>query len=341
MATNLRDNLTSSYLSASRKLYSRKARRRIVAYVESYDDVAFWRTLLAEFENDERYFQVMLPSATSLSKGKKMVLMNTLNTAELGKSLIACVDSDYDYLLQGTTHTSRKINSTPYIFQTYAYAIENFQCFAESLHEVCVQATLNDRVLIDFPAFLQSYSQIVYPLFLWNIYFYRQHDTDTFPMHAFNECATLGDVSIHHPERTLEALRSRINRRLEGLQRRYPQLRPKVDRLGEELSRLGVTPDNTYLYVQGHHLMDNVVLKLLIPVCTVLRREREAEIKRLALHSQQFHNELTGYENSQLSVATLLRKNNDFKELFLYERMRSDMERLFGEHTTATVKDKK
>lgn len=62
-----------------------------MAYVESYDDIAFWRTLLAEFENEERYFQVMLPSATSLAKGKKMVLMNTLNTTELGRSLIACV----------------------------------------------------------------------------------------------------------------------------------------------------------------------------------------------------------------------------------------------------------
>ena len=88
------DSLTSSYFSAAHKLYSKKARRRIIAYVESYDDVAFWRTLLEEFEDDERYFQVMLPSATSLAKGKKMVLMNTLNTAELGKSLIACVDSD-------------------------------------------------------------------------------------------------------------------------------------------------------------------------------------------------------------------------------------------------------
>ena len=79
-----------------------------MAYVESYDDIAFWRTLLEEFEDDEHYFQVMLPSATSLAKGKKMVLMNTLNTAELGRSLIACVDSDYDFLLQGATNTSRK-----------------------------------------------------------------------------------------------------------------------------------------------------------------------------------------------------------------------------------------
>ena len=29
-----------------------------------------------------------------------MVLMNTLNTTELGRSLIAIVDSDYDFLLQ-------------------------------------------------------------------------------------------------------------------------------------------------------------------------------------------------------------------------------------------------
>ena len=52
MATSLRDNLTSSYFNAAHKLYSKKARRRIIAYVESYDDVAFWRTLLEEFEDD-------------------------------------------------------------------------------------------------------------------------------------------------------------------------------------------------------------------------------------------------------------------------------------------------
>ena len=118
MATSLRHNLTSAYLDAATWLSPKKKRRRIVAYVESYDDVAFWRTLLAEFETDEYYFQVMLPSATSLAKGKKMVLMNTLNTTELGKSLIACVDSDYDFLLQGKTSVSHKINSSPYIFQT-------------------------------------------------------------------------------------------------------------------------------------------------------------------------------------------------------------------------------
>ena len=191
MPTALRHNLTSAYLDAARRLTPRK-RRRIVAYVESYDDVAFWRTLLSEFEDDTRYFQVMLPSSTSLAKGKKMVLMNTLNTDELGHSLIACVDSDYDFLLQDATRTSRKINRNPYIFQTYGYAIESFQCYAESLHEVCVQATLNDRLIVDLPAFMRRYSQIAYPLLLWNVWFYRRRDTDTFPMHELNACTLSG-----------------------------------------------------------------------------------------------------------------------------------------------------
>lgn len=326
MATSLRDNLTSSYFNAAHKLYSKKARRRIIAYVESYEDVAFWRSLLEEFENDEHYFQVMLPSTTSLAKGKKMVLMNTLNTAELGKSLIACVDSDYDFLLQGATRTSRKINQNKYIFQTYTYAIENYHCFAESLHEVCVQATLNDRSILDFNAYLEHYSEIVYPLFLWNVWFYRQQDTYTFPMYDFHNYTALREINLRRPEKSLEALQRRVNEKLFELKKRFPKYINPVNTLRTELKELGLVPETAYLYMQGHHVMDNVVMKLLIPVCTVLRREREQEIKRLAGHNEQFRNELTSYQNSQVNVEIMLKKNVAYKRLFHYEWLRQDIE---------------
>ena len=251
--------------------------------------------------------------------------MNTLNTTELGKSLIACVDSDYDFLLQGKTSVSHKINSSPYIFQTYAYAIENFHCYAESLHEVCVQATLNDRMLIDFPAFLKRYSQIVYPLFLWNVWFYRQRDTYTFPMYDFNACTRLQEVNVHHPERTLDPVQRAVDKKLSEMRRRFSRNIKAVEALGVELERLGLNPDTTYLYIQGHHLMDGVVMKLLIPVCTVLRREREQEIKRLAAHNEQFHNELTSYENSQTNVSLMLKKNSGYKNLYLYQWLKEDI----------------
>ena len=325
MAISLKHNLTSAYLDAAHKLSPKKARRRIVAYVESYDDVAFWRTLLAEFENEERYFQVMLPSATSLAKGKKMVLMNTLNTTELGRSLIACVDSDYDFLLQGATNVSRKINRNPYIFQTYGYAIENFHCFAETLREVCVQATLNDRFILDFPAFLKRYSQIAYPLFLWNVWFYRQHDTHTFPMYDFNACVRLQDVNIRYPNKCLDEMQRSVSAKLSELRTRFPQNIENVEHLKEDLQKLGLTPETAYLYIQGHHIMDCVVLKVLVPVCTVLRREREQEIKRLAEHNEQFRNEFTGYENSQVNVALMLKKNSGYKNLYLYQWLKEDV----------------
>lgn len=327
MAKRLRDNISSSYFEASRKLYSKKARRKIVAYVESYDDVAFWKSLLEEFETDEHYFQVMLPSATSLSKGKKMVLLNTLNTSELGKSLIACVDSDYDFLLQGATLTSKKINESEFIFQTYSYAIENYFCYADSLQNVCVQATLNDRYLLDFNKYLTRYSQVIYPLYLWSVWFYRNKDTYSFPMYDLHECIHLRGFRLRNPYASIDELRERVNQKLGELEREHPDVKESVKALGVELRELGLTPDTTYLYVQGHHLLDNVVMRVLTPICTVLRREREDEIKRLANHGEQYRNELTSYQNSQLNVGLVLKKNSGYKGLYHYQWLREDLKK--------------
>ena len=158
MPKRLKDNINSRYFEAANALTSKKARHRIVAYVESYDDIYFWRTVLSEFENDKRYFEVMLPSKINLTRGKKSVLMNFLEGAPLGRDMIACVDADYDYLLQGCTAQSRKVLDSPYVFHTYVYAIENYQCYAPSLHNVCVSVTLNDHRIFDFRAYFQAFS---------------------------------------------------------------------------------------------------------------------------------------------------------------------------------------
>jgi len=179
MSKRLKENLSSLYFGAANRLRPKRSRMKIVAYVESYDDVLFWRSFLSEYEDETRYFQVMLPSQSSLAKGKKTVLMNQLGP-QLGANMIACVDSDYDYLIQGATNTSRQINESPYVMQTYVYAIENYQCYAEGLHEVCVMTTLNDNQIIDFPEFLKMYSQIAYPLFLWSVWLYKNHILDVF-----------------------------------------------------------------------------------------------------------------------------------------------------------------
>lgn len=326
MGKRLSDNLSSLYIGAANRLKPKKARRKIVAYVESYDDVSFWRTLLGEFEDDTRYFEVMLPSKTTLAKGKKSVLMNELGS-QLGQNMIACVDSDYDYLLQGATHTSRYIINNKYVFHTYAYAIENYQCYSGALHEVCVMATLNDHPLVDFVAFMKMYSQIAYPLFIWSVWFYRKHILSEFSLLDFCSFVKLDQVSVYRPERSLENMSRRVRRKLQELEHRHPKAIGEIEAMKEEFAQLGVYPDNAYMFIQGHHIMDSVVMKLLTPVCNVLRREREAEIKELAEHDMQFHNELTSYQRRQLGVDIVLRKHTSYKESPLYKRLESDIRR--------------
>ena len=324
MGKRLTDNLSSLYIGAANRLKPKKARNRIVAYVESYDDIAFWRSVFADFEDENFYFEVMLPSNKSLCKGKKSVLMNKLGS-RLGQNMVACVDSDYDYLLQGVTSTSRQINESRYVFQTYAYAIENHQCYAESLHEVCTMATLNDRELVDFVGFMTLYSQIAYPLFIWSVWFYRQRNLNEFSLMDFCAYVRLDKVSVRQPEECLIAMDKRVKNKLRELEKRHPQALEEIEAMKAEFTYLGVTPENTYMFIQGHHIMESVTMKILTPVCNALRREREEEIKRLAEHHVQFRNELTCYERSLLPVDVVLKKQTGFKDSSVYKMLEKDI----------------
>lgn len=327
MAKRLSENLTSLYLGAAQKLKSKAARKKIVAYVESYDDIFFWRTVLDEFEDEHCYFEIMLPSRSTLGKGKKLVLMNRLGP-QLGNYMIACVDADYDYLMQDATQTSRLVNRNPYVFHTYVYAIENYQCYAESLHRVCVMATLNDRQVVDFEGFMREYSCIIWPLFVWSVWVYRNDRYRDFTLSEFGTAVSFNELNVYHPELTLDYVRRKVNRKMSWLQRHFPEARKSYGPLKAELLQLGVTPETTYLYIQGHTLFDNVVSPLLIPVCILLRKEREREIKKLAEHEIQRQNELSCYQHSQNSVEEMLKKNVGFKNAPPYQQLRRDLAKL-------------
>ena len=326
----LTDNINSRYFEAADRLLPGKRRGRIIAFVESYDDVSFWRLLLDEFETPDHYFQIMLPNRGGLTKGKKSALRSCIEHNGLGKSLIACVDSDYDWLLQGTTQTSRDIISNPYVIQTYTYAIENYQCWAGSLHQICVQCTLNDHRLIDFNAFMELYSKAVYPLFVWNVWFYRKKLHNQFSMQDLNMDIRLKSVDVRRPQGAIISVQERVARKIHWLENHYADAIPEVAQLREELTAMGVTEENTYLFLQGHHLVENVILKLLMPVCTVLRQEREAEIHRFAVHDQQYRNEISAYQHSQMGLAEAIRKNTHYRECYLYQRMRNDVSHLLS-----------
>lgn len=325
MGRRLKDNLTSNYLNAANKLNSRKARRKIVAYVESYDDIFFWRTVLSRFENENRYFEVMLPSRSVLVRGKKSVLMNFIGE-NVGPDMIACVDADYDYLIQGATETSKKILESPYVFHTYVYAIENYQCYAPSLHDVCVMATLNDHAIFDFADYLRRFSLACHPLFVWSIWMYRRGNLSEFSLTDFCRIVETGNVDLQNPQKALDHLRGKVQRKVNMLQRRHPEAKESYLSLKKELAELGVTPETTYLFIQGHHIFDVVVAPLMNKVCNRLRMEREDEIYRTAVHDTQMRNEISCYENSLMDIKSMLKKNMGYMSSPLFQKLQSDVE---------------
>ncbi len=332
MNKRLTENLSSAYFEAMNRLNSKKSRKRIVAYVESYDDVFFWRTVLSRFEDDTRYFEVMLPSHKTLERGKKSVLMNLL-AGNVGGSMIACVDADYDYLINGATPTSRTIISNPYVLHTYAYAIENLQCYAPSLHNVCVMVTLNDHSIFDFQNFLQEFSQAIFPLFVWSIWHYRRSIYGEFTITDFNRIAEIGGFSLYNPQTAIDNLRRKVRNKVNFLQHRHPDAKQSWLELKNELIGMGVTPDSTYLYIQGHHLFNKIVLPIINKVCSRLVQEREDEIRRQAVHDTQRRNELSCYTNSIQDISQMLKKNMGYMESEPFRRIQEDVEKMLKPNT--------
>ena len=321
-STTLKDNLSSDWMKAMSALLPKNAAQRVLVYVEDEEDIAFWRNVLNPYETNKVQFDIQLTSKTALVKGNDVVLK-----MKTGTHLIGCVDSDYDYLLQSTTPQSKRINEDEFIFQTYTYSIENLLCFEGSLHQLCVQATKQDNKRIDLAQLLVLYSNITYNLFLWSVYFGLEKNTVDFTITDFCDTVKILDKVIiaEQGKTALNGLTERVRNKKQELEKKHPTLIPKVKKLAEQLELLGVNANNTYLFMQGHTVKDNVVLMFLKPLCRELIKERENEIKNNAKTAIEHANQFGHYKNQIIDIETVLNSNTEYKSCFLYHKIQDDL----------------
>ena len=300
-------------------------RHLVHVYVEGYEDVAFWRGIFDHFRNPYLRFEISVPNRDDLPKGKK-VLMSMLNRTEK-ESVLLCVDSDFDYLFAGETEQSAKILNADNMFHTYTYATENYLCYAPSLRNVCVKATKNDTRIFDFVRFMEAYSNIIYPLFLWYVYSARHSTESVFTLAEFRAAVRLGYVDIrHNGEGTLAWLQRNVERRRLALERDNPAMCEAVEALGAQLNKRGVERNNCYLFMHGHTLMDNVTMPLLSAVCDKLRQLSVAKINGSKVEGVALKNELQNYTNTLRSIRDVLLDNENYTSCPLYKRLRDDIQ---------------
>lgn len=302
---------------------------KVLVYVEGLEDVPFWHSILSRYEKTgEVEFDIQPFAKGRLVDGKKALEKLFGGTSQF---LLVCLDSDYDYLLPTHSGLARQINTGPYIFQTYAYSIENLKCYAKSLQGVCVKTTHASAQKIDFPALLKRYSQIIYRLFIWNLYFYHLHDTNAFTVTDFCKVIKIEEnPNINEAgEAALNNLAARVTGKLRELEQAYPEHSIKLDAFAQQFAALGLSEDNAYLFIQGHTLYDNVVLMFLKPLCRALKQERLEEIKAGATPKTEKVDKIKHYHNLvgkvDDSVATKLFDNDKFEDCFLFKKIDDDL----------------
>ena len=293
-------------------------------FVEGYEDVAFWRGIFDHFINPYLRFEISVPTREDLPKGKKVLINNADNASE---RMLLCMDSDFDYLLSDDDEQSRLVTTHPYMFHTYAYATENYLCYAPSLHNVCVKATKNDTRIFDFVKFMADYSRTIHPLFLWYVYSASCHTENVFPLADFKASVKLNYLDIpNNGEGTIEWLARQVARREESLRTEHPEMAEHMPRFDKYLRSKGVEPELTYLFMHGHTLMDNVVMVILSDVCEKLRQMSIAKIVASSKEGVALKNEMSNYKNTLRSIRDVLLDNENYTSCPLYKLLKADIQ---------------
>lgn len=295
-------------------------RCRAAVHVENKDDIAFWSAVLKHFRPGDK-FHFIAGSRNEYGNETYGVTQCLKYFPYLSPDFFICIDSDYRYLLR-----ERHIDVKHFVIQTYTYSFENHHCFADGLDDVCCRVTRLKNTVFDFNRFLTEFSNILYELFIWHLYF-QNADPIRFSQFEFDHYLNL-TTSRSYPlvydngGRALDELRVRVERKLKFFGRKYPHANLEVVR--QKYLQLGLTSDNVYLFVRGHNLY-NLILLICKEVCkAVLTRE-----KRNRMATREMLNELYRY---RYSLEEQLKQNIKYGAYLPIRKIEEDIRQLLGEN---------
>lgn len=134
---------TSNYISKIKHYTHTPSKEVVYAYVEGDEDVPFWEYALTTFGNTSNYdFQVTtnkkavdesnrdtVANSQGTLNGTDSIIGNgkavVLSMSGFGKNKIACVDADFDTIVEGYSEFTDMIRHNKYIFNTTYYSLEN------------------------------------------------------------------------------------------------------------------------------------------------------------------------------------------------------------------------
>lgn len=254
----------------------------VIACLEGMDDVIFWKDVFKKFAP---WLKIDFhPHSREKESGGKSVVLTEANIKNADKHFILCIDSDFDYLLK-----AEPINSNPYIFQTYAYSIENYKIAPENLNEIVEKATLYENGF-DFIGFFERFSKAIYRLFLYILYFEKiKHDKHRNGEKADSEklveekslkeimCVSSANINTSSMNKSktdfLDSLKKKVDDFENKIKAKYGLI--DLHQIVDIIKNFKINSSELYWYIKGHILYDCVVTVLLDKLIPFYREEKK------------------------------------------------------------------
>lgn len=247
------------YASAARRFKAelRLYGAHVAIHLENKNDEVFWRKVLhhAAPELRVRFLSGTRSIGGNVTNGCTQCLQYL---PFLDERLWIAIDSDYRYLNEECV-----VRNAHYVLQTYTYSFENHFCYYENAQRAAdtpSERAPRQEQSFSFRNFFESYSRIVYPLMVWQLYL-QGVNPEAFPKNLFHRLLSLpvGPKALENDGASvLLLLKERVHKMLAHFRRTYPD----ADTTWYEarMNALGVTRSNCYLYVRGHQLYDMLIL---------------------------------------------------------------------------------
>ncbi len=316
--------------------------RKTVALVEGLQkDEAFWQDMFDFYT--EGKVSLDFPFATKGGKTGKDAFKpyySLLNT--FSGRFVICRDSDIEHLYNKEVE---RLFQTPYLFHTHSYSIENHKCLPKNLAKICKEITSKEY---DFQLFMNTYSEITYRFLI--IYIGLQEEAYFLPEHIKSNGEKGEDVSEEINKWTTISQLWQKNKvknilkydknifSISALDHYWCSLKTRISEYEKEVKRelisqncfenmaaidakLAVCEEKyakkiaqteTYHYLNGHILFDEVIKPLFYQVKEALITQKESE---LPAHIQQ------EYRNKAYQVDVFTRLDISYKQCFVPPNM--------------------
>jgi hypothetical protein len=266
---------------------------KVIAFVEAFDDVRFWTEKFAVFGVD---VEVNPISNDECANGKDIII-SALREGRivLGVKQLVCLDSDYDYLLAKNTD----VYNSPFCFQTYTYAIENYNFNPVQLTGYCFKAA-NYYKDVDKNAFqilFEDWSESIFGVFLKLLLEGDDVEKNKALINSsLNEMDF--DKSINNSEHSFD-------------KEQYQHLTDK-----------GLLPNNVFLYYRGHCLEAKIKV-LAKKLVYILSENAKKDIREGGAGN---HEQLFGeYYNTRVEFSSLIDARDNHPDNFCYNLLKKDI----------------